>query len=437
MRMRTPKGPRHRRDTTTRTGVVALAVVAGVLWLSVTHNVPFLGGDGGRKLTVILPAAAQVNSATPVRVRGVDVGRVDDVRVLPGGRAAEVRLVLTDNSVSLHQGASAAARFRTLLGGSMQIVLDPGRSDAPPLRGLRLAGGLPPAQVEVDDVLRSFDGRVRKAQRTVLKQLPESLADDRAGRVVDALGSSLASGGPAFRALRGNRPGDLRALARSAAATTRSLAADGRALGELIKGASVTFGAMAAARRSLGDTLDGSPAAMDQAVTTSRAVTAALPDLDRLVTALGPAADELRPAVATARPTIRSLNLTLREARPLLADLRPAVRTLVRAAEPGSRFLAAVEPTLDRLNDQTLPWLERVESDAKRPVYQTIAPVITALASAFSEFGEEGYFPHFPVSVGAGSMTLIPCAADLTDSQLVRCKLVNETFARIFGGAKR
>ena len=75
-----------------------------------------------------------VEGRTPVRVHGVEVGTVEQVE--PGATSAtsDVTLRIDDHAyVELARDASARIRYRSILGGSRFVELDPGSPSAPPL----------------------------------------------------------------------------------------------------------------------------------------------------------------------------------------------------------------------------------------------------------------------------------------------------------------
>jgi hypothetical protein len=128
----------------------------------------------------------------------------------------------------------------------------------------------------------------------------------------------------------------------------------------------------------------------------------------------------------------------LDRARPLLRLLRPAIEQLSGASAPGTTLVRALAPTVNRLDDQLIPYLQRPDSDLKRPLYQLIGPTFGTLASAASEYDGHAHVLHFPVQPSANSLTLVPCtlfAAAPTPSQLLQCNGLNTLLGQLLGGA--
>jgi phospholipid/cholesterol/gamma-HCH transport system substrate-binding protein len=107
-----------------------MLVVLGILGYFVLkiEDVQIGHGGGARKVTAIFDSVAGLDNKSAVRVAGVRVGKVSNVKLRPDGKA-EVTLDI-DPDVVLHPGASAHVANLGLL-GEKYIELDPGPSSAP------------------------------------------------------------------------------------------------------------------------------------------------------------------------------------------------------------------------------------------------------------------------------------------------------------------
>ena len=169
-----------------RTGLIAL-----VLLLAITHHVPLLG-KSGQIVRAEFAAANQVNKLTPVRVAGVDVGKVESVERGSSPDTAIVKMRITDDQVQLHRDARAAVRWRTVLGGNMFIDVQPGSPSAPALGDAVIPASRTTSQAELDDVTQIFDHGTANAQRAMLRGLRSSLADPSlTGRAIQTLGPTM------------------------------------------------------------------------------------------------------------------------------------------------------------------------------------------------------------------------------------------------------
>jgi phospholipid/cholesterol/gamma-HCH transport system substrate-binding protein len=107
-----------------------MLVVLGILGYFVLkiEDVQIGHGSGARKVTAVFDSVAGLDNKSAVRVAGVRVGKVSNVKLRPDGKA-EVTLDI-DPDVVLHPGASAHVANLGLL-GEKYIELDPGPSTAP------------------------------------------------------------------------------------------------------------------------------------------------------------------------------------------------------------------------------------------------------------------------------------------------------------------
>jgi ABC-type transporter Mla subunit MlaD len=285
--------------------------------------------------------------------------------------------------------------------------------------------------------LQVFRGQGPAAVRTDLHQLARALDGHQAGAVIDALAPTLAPTPAAFGALRGQLTDDLSQLVKSASRTTQALARYQASLQTLIGGAQQTFRATADESAPLAAALQTAPATLDATVSVSHAIDQTLPNLDALVSQLEPGARLLAPAAAAALPAVNELQNVLDRARPVLTVLRPAIAQLSAASGPGRKLVQALSPTVNRLDDKLIPYLQRPDSDLKRPLYQLLGPTLGTLASAASEYDGHAHVIHFPIQPSSGSLTIVPCAlfvAAPTPSQLVQCNGLNALLRTLLGG---
>lgn len=431
---------RRRADRDPRiTGVVALVAAGALIGLTIQHDLPFVAEDG-QNITIEVAAARQVNAKTPVRVKGIAVGEVRAVRYDAKRRRSEIDVRVTDERIRLKEDARAAVRWRTVLGGRMEIVLDPGSPSAPPLDGDRITAQRTRIQTELEDVTRTFDGSGARGTQALLQELPRGLDGGAAGAVIEALDPGLLALRPALRAVRGVHEGDLTRLVARGARAASSLEQTGEALGELIDAASTTFATTAADREEIAATFRGAPAALAATRRTTANIDRTLPDLDRLVRDLDPAARALAPTLRRARPVVVQLRQVLGDAQPVVRRLRPAVARLASASSSGRRLLGALEPTLKRAEQQHLPYLESVDGDARRPVYQLIGPTFSTLAAAGGLFHDTGHIVNFPVQPSENSVNLLPCTLFLSDptaAQKVRCATLQRGLRAMLTGRRR
>lgn len=205
-------------DTSTiRAGLfvlIALAIlVVGSLWVAGFHG-------AGDKATyeVLMKSSAGVRQGDPVRVAGMEVGRVRKVELRPGEEWPVTFRVALDAEIPVSEAASARLTADGLL-GTPYLEIDPGPMDGPPLppgspiigigtasatdamSGLNeLSDRAAVALEEVTVLLQSLSGRVGP----LLERVELLLADENLAAFTDSLTAmrdTLQQTGPRVSAL--------------------------------------------------------------------------------------------------------------------------------------------------------------------------------------------------------------------------------------------
>jgi virulence factor Mce-like protein len=417
-----------------RTGALVLVVLVVLVYLALTHNFPFLGGPGGQVVRARFAQANEVNDSTPVRVGGVQVGSVQ--RLDPGpGYTTMLVMRLTQPGLVVHRDASARIAWRTLLGGSMAVDLDPGSPSAPALHG-PIPLSATSSQVDWDQLNSLLAAPTNTELQRMFGGLRGALADPAgAGRTLDALAPALTTIGPAMNALRGQDIGDLPALVRSAGETAGALAANNSDLEGLVDGAQRTLAITASDHVALQEAIELSPPALASTQTTMTVLDTTLTRLDPLVARLRPAVRDLAPATAVLQPMLARASRVLDNTGPLLNVAPAALRGLGAAGTQGTPLLNGLSPTVNRLNAQLIPFLNTRDDDTHLKIYEGIGPTFSDIDSAASQFDGSSWFLHFDASAGVNSVSL-PCDPGFNGAELLRCNAVNEVLG-VLSGARR
>ncbi len=435
------------RDHPTRTGAIVLGLGLLIVVLVVANKVPFLDSQGGYAITADFAKVNNVNNRTPVRVDGVDVGVVNTVGPGPNAlRSSAVHMQITQSGLVIHSDASASIRWRTVLGGNMYIDLNPGSPDAP-----KLSGAIPVShtsdQVELDDVLRVYDGSTDQEQRNTIAGLSETFSDPSGtDRSIDAL-PDLTTVGQGLAPYQGTDQGDLSKLVSSTAHTVSKLGASTSSLQQLVDGASQTLGAVDAQHVALGEMLNLSPGTLDATNVTGHRLDVTLGKLDPLVSRLDPGAKLVASTSTALKPALGELQDVLTDAKPLLASARPTFANLDSAANTGVPLLQQLEEPVNRLNSNILPWLAQKSSDTHLLNYESIGPFFSVLDEAAAEYDESGYRLHLSTLVGTASVIdeadltagqkaiTAECRQVAKPSQIATCGLVSKILtSSLYGG---
>jgi ABC-type transporter Mla subunit MlaD len=431
----------------TRTGFIVLAGTVLVVVLVFLNKVPFLDSQSGYSVTADFAQANNVSNLTPVRVDGVDVGEVQTIGAGPDPRrSSAVKMLITDKSLVLHSDASAAIRWRTVLGGNMYVDLNPGSPDAPKLNGA-IPASHTSSQVELDDVLRIYDGSTAQDQRDMISGLSTGLGSPSQTRHTIGSLTDLSTVGRGLAPYQGTDPGDLSKLVAGTAHTVSELGANTEALQTLVDGAADTLGAVDDQRTALGQALAIGPATLQSTKVTTARTDVTLAKLDPLVSQLEPGAQLIASTSKAAKPALARLNTVLDDAQPVLTSARPTFANLRSAAATAVPLLTQLQAPLQRLNSNIFPWLSQRSSDTKLLNYESVGPFFSVLDGAAKEYDSSGFRLHLSTLLGTGSVLdesdltqgvsalMSECQSSVSGAQSSDCGAMTKVMAgMLYGG---
>jgi ABC-type transporter Mla subunit MlaD len=343
--------------------------------------------------------------------------------------------------VNLHQDATAALRWRTLLGRNDYIDLQEGSKSAPPLGDQIIPQSRTSGQTELDQVLEPLNADGRQAVKTIFGEFNKGFGDPGAvGATIKSVDPALRQLAPGMRRLRGTQPGDLTTLVRSTSRMMGALSRDELSLGRLVTNGRIALGVTAARRADLAGMLHEAPGAMRETRTTMVRLRTTLDLLDPLATKLRPGARTLASAATHARTTLSTLIPLLRDARPTLRDLSPTVKDLRVASVAGAPVLSNFIPTLDRVRATFIPWLQARNPENKLKNYELVGPTLASASTATSWGDVNGVVANFEAGVGEGSVSsALPCRTFLTDPTVstqdkIACELLTRAYAALLTG---
>lgn len=432
--------PGQHKPKALRTGIIFIAVASALLYMGYSNSLPFVP-DGGREIKADFPSAPQLQRNAPVRVQGVEVGRVLKVERTPEGDGARVTMRLDDKGVELRRDARAHVYWRTLLSKNMYVALEPGSPASPELGDAILPMSQTTAQTEFDQLVVPLKADARDGIRGFISGFEEAFAGRAPGDAIDVLGPAMSKIGPAMQAFRGTQTGDLQTLVKGTNRALGALAKETEALGGTVDQGAVALGVTAARSSELESFVRSAPAALREIQTTRPALTQTLDGLDPATDALRPGARQLAPAAREATATLRSLDRTLATARPAVTALPPTSRSLQRAAKTGIPLMDKFDPTLDRAKDDLLPWLDEVSPQNGLRNVEAIGPTFSAAASAAQQYDANGHQLRFQPGGGEHAFSFLPCETNFTDptakeaDQKVACRSLDETLKRLIGGS--
>jgi phospholipid/cholesterol/gamma-HCH transport system substrate-binding protein len=347
-----------------KAGVLALVVIVVASYFGFTKANPFADPF---ELKAVVRDAQNLKPNAPVRIAGVDVGKVTKIEATEEGRAAAtVTMELRDDALPIHEDARLDIRSRILLEGNFFVDLKPGSPSASDYdSGDTIPITRTTASVTLPDILSVLQSDVRTDLQTLLREYgTEALSEGGA----EALNQAIPSFEPAYRfsaltndALLGVEPErDVQRLLRGQQRVFEALADDPDALRELVTDLNTTAGALASQDEALAASV---PALRDTLRTGQPALAelnAALPTLRAFSREALPG---VRSSVATldaAIPWIGQARLLVQEdeLKGLAADLRQAVPSLVRLNSRLIPFLAQQRALSSCTNRVLVPFVE-------------------------------------------------------------------------------
>jgi phospholipid/cholesterol/gamma-HCH transport system substrate-binding protein len=402
----------HRGMSPTVVAAITTVLIAAVCYVAFGGRLPW---ESDYLIRAVVRSANELQSRSPVRIAGVNVGHVTGIKRGPGSTAV-VTMAIDRSSLPIHRDATIKVRPRLFLEGNFFVELQPGTPSAP---NLPEGGTIPLAQtanpVQLDEILTALQTGTRANLVDLVHALAVSLEGGGAQtlhRLVPQMDPALIRSAIVAQASRGQHAGDLAGFIADGERTSRAIASRDTDLASLITALDrtlTTFGDRSAA-------VAGTVSGLSAVVANSRPTFAALNDLF-------PTA---RTFLAEARPGVRAAPATLRLANPLLAQLngllqpselpallvqlQPAVRSLA-ALEPGlGTLLGRVRPVTECLRLNALPTLRKSVVDPPlttgQPVYREFLDSIVGLASASQNFTGDGPAVRYLAGFGPQEVTL-------------------------------
>ncbi|PTL60232.1 MlaD family protein [Paraconexibacter algicola] len=392
------------------TGLLVLALVGIGTYLGFSKDIPLVNQP--YEVRAVFSSANNIRTNSPVRVAGVNVGKVTAIeRVRPGAEAARVVMAIERKGLPLHTDARMTIRPRIFLEGNFFVDVKPGSPSAPELRdGDTIPINQTATPVQLDQILTALQDDTREDLRSLLQQLGDGFADGGAA----ANNRTTRWWEPAYRdsaivndATLGQAQRDLSDYVRDAGATAAALDADRDALKSLITDFNGTARAFAARDTALQQAVAELPRTLRAALPAFAALNRAFPPLRRFIADARPGVRSSGPALDAGLPFVRQVRGLVQpaELRGLSADLRTVVPSLTRLSQRTVPLLAQTALASSCQNEVILPWSKDTIQDkdfpAVGPVFQDSLKALPGLAGESRSGDANGQW--FRVLVSGGS----------------------------------
>ena len=329
-----------------RAGAIAVVLIALATYFSFSKQNPFASPY---ELNAVFDNANRLAKRSPVRIAGVDVGKVVEVTPLENGSGlARVKMHIRDEGLPIKRDAELKIRSRLFLEGNYFVDLEPGRPDSPEMPD----GGTVPAArtaspVQFGDLLTTLQKDTRQNLQLFLKEYSSSLKGEGARGFNDAVKhweDAYRNTSQVNDATLGQRRHDLTRVLDGQAKVFGALSEDEEALKDLVTDLNTTVAAFASQEDNL---------------------KAAIP--------------ELRDVFKVGRPALRSLATAFPEIRGFARDALPGARSSSPTLDAQIPFVRqarrlVAERELGGLSRQlrrTVPFLARLNRRSRRTFAQT------------------------------------------------------------------
>ncbi len=350
------------RGSRVRFALVLLLIVIVGVYFGFTKHLPF---KHGYQLKAQFNSAVNIHSKSPVRIAGVDVGKVTSIQ--REGNTGLVTMEIENKGLPIHEDASVKIRPRIFLEGNWFVELQPG---SPSSKAVSSGYTIPIAQtadpVQLDQVLDALNTDTRANLQKFLIYYGEGLtkhpdAEENAEQLPEVRGinaaealnktyrrspEALRGGAIINQAITGTEPHDFSKLVASIGKVTAALNVHEQELGELVVNFNKFFEAFAAQSTPLREIVHELPSALH--------------NIGRGFTSLGNSFAPTKTFAKDILPGVKETPATVTAAVPWIEQ----VTASLKPSELGgvAKGLAAATPSLAKLSSEQIPVYKQTEA---------------------------------------------------------------------------
>lgn len=409
-------------------GLVAVVLIAIGTYLGFTKDIPFTRGF---EVKAVFESANSIRPNSPVRIAGVNVGKVSRVEAQAGTDAAVVTMQISDQGLPIHKDATLKIRPRIFLEGNFFVELRPGTPSAPTVDdGYTIKVTQTATPVQLDQLLTALQQDTREDLKDVLEGLGTALnaeptpdedrgvaASTRGQTGAESLNDAADNAAPALKstaqvaeALLGAQPGaDLRRLLRGTSRATEGLARNESQLQDLVSNFNTTMAALASRGADLRTSVRELAPTLQQADSTLDSLNAAFPATRAFAREILPGVRETSATIDATFPWIAQVGPWVSEPElgGLARDLSPAVRDLAGVTDAALELLPQADLVARCATDVLLPTGDvpiRDEFPTGVENYKDAFYALVGLAGEGQNFDGNGSYLRF--QTGGGAQTL-------------------------------
>jgi phospholipid/cholesterol/gamma-HCH transport system substrate-binding protein len=411
-------------------GLLVLLLAGIVTYAGFSKHVPFTHGF---RVKAVFENANNVRPNSPVRIAGVNIGKVKKVTAYKGGdgNMALVTMEIDKAGLPIHKDATLKVRPRIFLEGNEFVDLSPGTPSAPTIDdGDTLPATQTSAPVQFDQVLTALQSDTREDLKQLLEGYGTALtyeptAADDVGQDPDVKGETAAhslndsidyapdalrNASIVNEAFLGLAQHDLSGLVDNTGRVTKALASNEQSLKDFVTNFNTTLGALASEQSSLkrsiallGPTLEHTDSALTH-------LNASFPNTRAFAKEILPGVRETPATIDAAEPWIAQARKLVSPAElgGLVKELKPTTVDLARLVDGSLTALPQADLVSQCVTHTILPTGDVKITDGQftsnEENYKEFWYAMVGLAGESQNFDGNGHYVRF--AVGGGSQTI-------------------------------
>jgi phospholipid/cholesterol/gamma-HCH transport system substrate-binding protein len=414
--MRAAKRLKPRNDV--GVALLALAIILPLTYLGFTKSIPF---KPQYEIKAAFESSNNLKKGSPVRIAGVEVGKVTKVESASGDNSSDAVLVTMTVGKSgrpIHDDARAKIRPRIFLEGNFFVDLEPGTPGAAEIEdGDTIPINQTAVPVQFDQLLTALQSDTREDLKVLLDEYGKAL--DKGG--AEAFNRSIPYWKPAYRdtaivneAMLGETEHDLSGYVKNMGATAEALDRNPEQLKSLITDFNTTARAFAREQDDLRASIAELPRTLRTAQPALASLNAAFPPLRAFTADIRPGVRSSEAALDASIPLVRQLRglVSEDELRGLAADLRPTIPALARLSRESIPLTEQNRLLASCTNEVLLPWshdkVEDKQFPAQGPVYTEAPKAFPGLAGESRAGDANGQWFRVLAAGGTNLVQLAP-----------------------------
>ena len=394
-------------------GLIALVIILIGFLFAFTKKLPW---SDGYEIQAVFTTAQNIRTDSPVRIAGVEVGKVTKVEPLNAGdeeltaatedddgasgdtagssteetsgtdadsqQAALVTMEIKDSGRPIKTDATAQLRPRLFLEGNLFVDLrpgSPGADEAPD--GYSLPIDQTSVSVQLDQVLTTLQSDVRTDLQVFLEEFGAALVDHGGAEgfqeIYKTSPAAYKYSAQVSEAFLGTEPHDLSGVIRNFDKVARALVRNEEQLKDLVTNFRIVAGSFAAEDDSLSQAIRELPGVIDSGNTAFANLNDSFPALRAFAVEALPGVRSTPETLDAALPFIHQVRMLVskQELRGLVAELRPTIPRLAKLSKRTIPFLKESRRLASCFNKVIIPWsLDTVEGGPTYP-HPAVGPV--------------------------------------------------------------